>query len=93
MLFVSISIANVEFEPLDLLEPNVQAIFDINDNNDVNDVNITPLNNIDSPKVDNAQANLVAKMEDSANLQAELQKLINQINSVQFKSKEESQSF
>ncbi|MEN6385881.1 MAG: hypothetical protein ABFD79_11890 [Phycisphaerales bacterium] len=88
-LFVSVSIAADDFEPLDILEPPIAVIHDFNDIPDVNDINDTNAVPLDSVKT--AQVNLLAKMENSIPLQAELQKLINQINSVQFKAKEDSQ--
>jgi tetratricopeptide (TPR) repeat protein len=75
ILFVSASMAGSDFEPLDLLDSNMP---------DINDTNAVPMD-----FVDNAQANLLTKMDYSTGLQQQLQNLIGQINSIQFKPKEE----
>jgi len=64
----------MDFEPLDMLDSNMP---------DINDTNAVLLD-----FVDNAQANLLTKMDYSSGLQQQLQNLIGQINSVQFKPKE-----
>jgi tetratricopeptide (TPR) repeat protein len=80
-LILCVSICNADnLEPLDLLDSNVPDI------NEVNDINLMPMDFVDT-----AQANLVAKMDNSAGLQQQLKSLIGQINAIQFKSKEEKQ--
>jgi tetratricopeptide (TPR) repeat protein len=78
MLFVSVSVCNAEeFEPLDVLDANFPAVVDMN---------TVPLDFLSI-----AQANLLAKMDGSSDLQSQLKKVIDRINAVQFKSKEQTE--
>ncbi|MCE5340909.1 MAG: tetratricopeptide repeat protein [Planctomycetaceae bacterium] len=73
--FVSVSAAE-EFEPLDVLDANFQTVVDMN---------MVPLDFLSI-----AQANLLTKMDGSSDLRSQLKQVIDRINSVQFKSKEQA---
>jgi tetratricopeptide (TPR) repeat protein len=73
---VSVCIAD-EFEPLDVLDANSPVAVD--------------MNAVSADFLNVAQASLLTKMDSPSDLQSELKRVINQLNSVQFKSKQQAE--
>jgi tetratricopeptide (TPR) repeat protein len=77
LALVSFCIAD-DYEPLDVLDANF--VFAV-------DMNTVPLDFLSI-----AQANLLAKMDGSSDLQSQLKSVIERINTIQFKSKQQAES-